>query len=75
MSKDTFIGVLTLVVSIAVIIAYIWLVFFPPMDGIDIFVLKLTGAVAVVGVFGILAWIGYTLVTTPSPSLEGPGKG
>jgi len=30
-------------------------------------VLRLTGTVAVLGVFGILAWIGYTLATTPPP--------
>ncbi|MEM4647266.1 MAG: hypothetical protein QXQ03_02690, partial [Candidatus Nezhaarchaeales archaeon] len=32
-----------------------------------IFVLKLTGAVAIVAVFAILGWIGYTLATTPPP--------
>lgn len=75
MNRDVVIGALMLVVSVAVIVAYIWLVFFPPVNGIDILVLKLTGAVAVAGVFGILAWIGYTLATTPAPSFEEPGKG
>jgi predicted DNA-binding transcriptional regulator len=50
-----------------VIIAYAWLVFFPPLAGVDLLVLKLTGTVAIVAVFAILAWIGYTLATTPPP--------
>jgi predicted DNA-binding transcriptional regulator len=53
--------------SLIVVIAYVWLVFFPPLTGADIFMLKLTGTVAVAGVFGILSWIGYTLATTPPP--------
>jgi predicted DNA-binding transcriptional regulator len=46
-------------------VVYVWLVFFPPIAGADLLLLKLTGSVAVAGVFGILAWIGYTLATTP----------
>jgi len=61
------IGAFLLIASIIVIIAYIWLVFFPPLAGLDMLILKLTGTVAIAGVFGILAWIGYTLATTPPP--------
>jgi len=67
MNRDNVIGTGILVVSIAVIAIYIWLIFFPPLMGLDIFILKLTGSVAVAGIFGILAWIGYTLATTPPP--------
>jgi len=67
MNKDNVLGVVILMVSIAVIAIYIWLIFFPPLIGLDILILKLTGSVAVLGVFGILAWIGYTLATTPPP--------
>jgi len=67
MNKDNVIGAVILVASIAVIAVYIWLIFFPPLTGLDIFILKLTGSVAVAGIFGILAWIGYTLATTPPP--------
>jgi len=67
MNKDNVIGAVILLTSIAVIAIYIWLIFFPPLTGLDIFILKLTGSVAVAGVFGILAWIGYTLATTPPP--------
>ncbi|MEM1550833.1 MAG: transcriptional regulator [Candidatus Bathyarchaeia archaeon] len=67
MHKDQIIGATLLAVSIIVIVAYVWLVFFPPLRGVDLFLLKLTGAVAVVGVFAIIGWIGYTLATTPPP--------
>jgi len=67
MNKDNVIGSVILVASIAVIAVYVWLIFFPPLAGVDLFLLKLTGSVAVAGVFGILAWIGYTLATTPPP--------
>ena len=67
MNRDQVLGSVLLVASAIIIIAYIWLVFFPPLAGADIFLLKLTGAVAVAGVFAILAWIGYTFATTPPP--------
>lgn len=67
MNRDQVLGSALLVASAIIIIAYIWLVFFPPLAGADIFLLKLTGSVAVIGVFAILGWIGYTLATTPPP--------
>ena len=67
MNRDQILGSALLVASAIIIIAYIWLVFFPPLAGTDIFLLKLTGSVAVIGVFAILGWIGYTLATTPPP--------
>lgn len=67
MSRDQAIGLILLGVSAIIIIAYLWLVFFPPIHGVDILMLKLTGAIAVAGIFAILGWIGYTLATTPPP--------
>ena len=74
MNRDQAIGTALLVISIIVIIVYGWLVFLPPdwtVPGlnipIDLFMLKLTGFIAVAGIFGILGWIGYTLATTPPP--------
>jgi predicted DNA-binding transcriptional regulator len=67
MNKDNAIGAVILVVSIVVIIVYLYLIFFPPSAGLDLFLLKLTASIAVAGVLGILAWIGYTLITTPPP--------
>ncbi|MDH5816545.1 MAG: transcriptional regulator [Candidatus Nezhaarchaeota archaeon] len=67
MNRDQIVGGGLVALSAIVIIVYLWLVFFPPFSGVDIFVLKLTGAVAIVAVFAILGWIGYTLATTPPP--------
>ena len=64
MSRDQVIGGLLVIVSVLVIILYGWLVFF---SGWSILLLQLTGFIAVLGVFGILGWIGYTLATTPPP--------
>lgn len=64
MSRDQVIGSLLLAVSVLVIAVYGWLVF---ATEYYLLMLKLTGFVAVAGVFAILAWIGYTLATTPPP--------
>jgi len=64
MGKDRVVGGLLVVVSAVIIILYGFLVFF---SSYDLFLLKLTGFIAVAGIFGILAWIGYTLATTPPP--------
>ena len=60
------IGGLLAVGSVVGILVYAWLVFLAEA-WLSMFVLKLTGFVAVAGVLGILAWIGYTLATTPPP--------
>jgi predicted DNA-binding transcriptional regulator len=65
--SDKAIGTGLFTVSIIVILIYIWLVFFPPINGLDYLVIKITAVVAIAVVFGILAWIGYTLATTPPP--------
>jgi predicted DNA-binding transcriptional regulator len=67
MNKDAAIGVGILAASVIVIAVYLWLIFLPPLAGVDLLLLKLTGSIAVAGIFGILAWIGYTLATTPPP--------
>ena len=64
MSRDQLVGALLLVCGVLGIIVYGWLVF---LSGWSLFVLQLTGFVAVAAVLGILAWIGYTLATTPPP--------
>ena len=64
MSRDQVIGALILVASVIGIIVYGWILFFTEWT---ILLLQLTGFVAVAGVLGILAWIGYTLATTPPP--------
>ncbi len=63
-SRDKAVGVGLLAISIIVIVAYAWLVFATQWS---IITLKATAFVAVAVVFGILAWIGYALATTPPP--------
>jgi len=67
MASDKTVGTLLVAVSTLVILVYGWLLFAPPRPGIDMLLLKLTAFIAVAGVFGILAWIGFTLATTPPP--------
>ncbi|MCS7117928.1 MAG: transcriptional regulator [Thaumarchaeota archaeon] len=64
MMSDKGLGYLILIASIAGILLYGWLVLLSPWA---MLVLQLTAFLAVVGVLSILAWIGYTLVTTPPP--------
>jgi len=63
-SRDQVIGVLLVLAGIVGIILYAWLIFLTEWSYL---ILQLTGFVAVAGVLGILAWIGYTLATTPPP--------
>ena len=64
MSRDQVIGALILAASVIGIIVYGWILFFTEWT---LLLLQITGFVAVVAVLGILAWIGYTLATTPPP--------
>jgi len=64
LSRDQLVGLLLLIASIAVIAAYGWIMFLTEWS---LLLLQITGFIAVAGVFGILAWIGYTLATTPPP--------
>ena len=64
MGKDQAVGALILAVSLLGIILYGWLVFF---TNFAFLALQLTGFVAVAGILSIIAWIGYTMATTPSP--------
>ena len=50
--------------SILAIIAYAWILFFTEWT---ILLIQVTLMIAVVGILGIVAWIGYTLATTPPP--------
>jgi len=64
MSNDKIIGGLILTFSMLGTILYGWVVFFTEYA---IFALQVTAFIAVAGVLAILAWIGYTLATTPPP--------
>jgi len=64
MADDRVIGGLILVGSVAGIIAYFWLLFISPWAWLTI---QLSALAAVGMMLLIMAWIGYTLATTPPP--------
>jgi predicted DNA-binding transcriptional regulator len=58
------IGVGLMAAGVIGILLYGWLVFFSPWQ---VLILQLTAFMAVAAVFGVLAWVGYALSTTPPP--------
>lgn len=69
MASDRAIGAALVAVGVIVIVFYAIALFAPDTihPGIDKLLIKLTVFIAVAAVMGILAWIGYTLATTPPP--------
>jgi len=65
MNRDQLIGWAIFFASIIVAIIYGWLIFTPSIATI---VIQITIFVAVAALLGILAWIGYTMATTPAPT-------
>jgi len=61
-NRDQAIGAVILIASVAGIAIYGWLVY-----AFAIVVLQLTAFLAVAAVLVILAWIGWTMATTPPP--------
>lgn len=66
MNKDQVIGGVIMAAAIVGIIVYAWILFFTTQEW-ALILLEITAFIAVSGVLGILAWIGYTLATTPPP--------
>lgn len=64
MVDDRVLGGGILVVSVAGIVAYFWLLFMSPWVWLT---LQVSAFLAVGMVLLIMAWIGYTLATTPPP--------
>jgi len=65
MSKDQIVGRVILLVSILGTVAYFYLVLLSPWAIITI---QVSAFVAVAAILLIVAWIGYTLATTPPPT-------
>ncbi|MGD0423248.1 MAG: transcriptional regulator [Candidatus Bathyarchaeia archaeon] len=63
MSKDQGLGLVLFVISILGLVLYGWFVY-----GWPLLTLQITAFVAVAGVLLIVAWIGYTMATTPPPA-------
>jgi hypothetical protein len=71
MNKDQGIGLVVLVASVVGIVLYAWLIY-----AFTILILQITAFIAVAGILGIAAWIGWTMATTPPPApLEPEGRG
>jgi predicted DNA-binding transcriptional regulator len=64
MVDDRVLGGGILVVSVAGVVAYFWLLFMSPWAWLT---LQVSAFLAVGMVLLIMAWIGYTLATTPPP--------
>ncbi|MEM3497699.1 MAG: hypothetical protein QXO68_00365 [Conexivisphaerales archaeon] len=62
MSNDKALGALIMVASIIVIFIYAYLDVIYPL-----ILLQITAFIVVTALLGVLAWIGYTLLTTPVP--------
>jgi len=62
LSKDQAIGAVILIGSVVGIALYAWLIY-----AFAILVLQVTAFLAVAAVLVILAWIGWTMATTPPP--------
>lgn len=67
MDQDRLIGYLLLVVSIAGLGVYGWLLFLAP-PGWAWVTVQVSALVAVEAALLIVAWIGYTMATTPPPT-------
>ena len=63
MNRDRLIGATILVASVIGIVAYGWLLY-----AFSTVVLQITAFIAVAGILTILAWIGWTMATTPPPT-------
>jgi predicted DNA-binding transcriptional regulator len=63
MNRDQGIGAVLLVAGVVGILVYAWLLF-----AYAILVLQITAFIAVGAVLVILAWIGWTMATTPPPA-------
>lgn len=66
MNRDRAIGVFILVISVATLVLYFWLVFLSP-PAWQLLTIQITAFLGVGVILVILAWIGYTLATTPTP--------
>ncbi len=62
--SDKSIGLLLMIGSVLGILIYGWLLFLSPWSFL---VLQITAFAGIAVLLGILAWIGYTLASTPPP--------
>ena len=66
MASDKSTGALLLIIGLAGILLYAWLLFFYDTS-MTTLILQLTSFLGVAVILAIIAWIGYTMATTPPP--------
>ena len=66
MASDRSTGALLLIIGLAGILIYGYLLFFVDA-GMTTLILQLTAFLGVAVILAIIAWIGYTMATTPPP--------
>jgi len=64
LSKNQALGTLILIICVIGVVVYGWLIFFSIWSQL---VLQMMGFVAIGGILGIGAWIGWIMATTPPP--------
>jgi len=66
LASDKATGTLLLIIGLAGILLYGWLLFFYDAS-MTTLILQITAFLAVAMILAIIAWIGYTMATTPPP--------
>ncbi|RLI35368.1 transcriptional regulator [Candidatus Bathyarchaeota archaeon] len=67
MVSDRVLGGFLLVVGVIVVVVYVWALFFAGPFAWWV-AISLLALIAVAAVCVIIAWVGYTLITTPAPT-------
>lgn len=62
--EDKTLGYIILIGSLLGIVCYFYLIFMSPWS---VLVIQVSAFLAVTAVLAVIAWIGYTLATTPPP--------
>ena len=73
MASDKGTGTLLLIIGLAGILIYSWLLFLYNAS-MTTLILQITAFLAVAMILVIIAWIGYTMATTPPPELLNIGE-
>ena len=66
MASDKGTGTLLLIIGLAGILIYSWLLFLYNAS-MTTLILQITAFLAIAMILAIIAWIGYTMATTPAP--------
>ena len=65
--NEKLVGTLLMLSSVVLTLIYIFLLFIVTDTNIQLLTIRITILLAIIGISGIMGWIGYTLITTPPP--------